>query len=142
MLGLHQYGAKAGHSFFYVFFGGIFPCILWKKPPCKFSQSNMEIDFGGLVEDGLREGRGSLGGGSVGGPENDVELRGAGWGEELTAFGQAAVKLERRRMAGLEAPGEFAAGDVGEKLLGRPESYGGGSGPGALEGDLAEMEVL
>src|ERR1700749_3008384 len=45
-------------------------------------------------------------------------------------------------MAGLEALSEDAAGGVGGKLLGRPESYGGGSGAGALEGDLSEMEVL
>ena len=102
----------------------------------------MKVDFGGFVEYGLREGRGSLGGGSVGGPEDDVELRGAGWGEELNAFGEAVVKLERRSMAGLETFGKDAAGGVGEKLLGRPESYGGGSGPGALEGDLAEGEGL
>ena len=45
-------------------------------------------------------------------------------------------------MAGFEALGEGAAGCVGEQLLGGPESDGGGSGAGALEGDLAEMEFL
>src|SRR6202021_4040229 len=97
---------------------GIFPCILWKKTRRQFRQSNMQVDFGGFVEDGLREGRGSLGGGGVGGPEDDVELRGAGWGEELRAFGQAAVQFERCGMAGLEARGEAAAGGGGERLLG------------------------
>ena len=45
-------------------------------------------------------------------------------------------------MARFESLGEDAAGDVGKELLGRPESYGGGAGAGALEGDLAEVEVL
>ena len=37
---------------------------------------------------------------------------------------------------------ELAAGGVGEEALGGPEGDGRGSGAGALEGDLAEVEVF
>ncbi len=102
----------------------------------------MEIDFGSFVEDGLRQGRGSFGSGGVGSPEDDVELRLARWGEELGAFGEAAVEFMCCGMAVLKPLGEYAAKGIGEKLLGRPESYGGGPGAGALQGDLAEVKLF
>ena len=52
------------------------------------------------------------------------------------------MEFERGVVAGFEALGEGSAGSVGEKLLGGPESYGRGSGAGALEGDFAEVEIL
>ena len=52
------------------------------------------------------------------------------------------MEFEGGVVTGFEALGEGAAGGVRQELLGGPEGDGGGSGAGALEGDLAEVEVF
>ena len=133
MFRLHEYGTEAGDFIFDVIYGGILPGIMWKKTCRKFGESKVEIIFGGFVEDRLRKRRGSLWCRGVDSPEDDVELRRVGRGEEVRRFGEAVVEFEGGGVAGFEALGESSARDVGEKLLGRPESYGGGTGAGAFE---------
>ena len=60
------------------------------------------------------------------------------WGDSA----EALVEFECGGVAGFEALREDAAERVGEQLLGGPESDRGGSGAGALERDLAEVEIL
>ena len=74
----------------------------------------MEVAFGGFVEDGLGEGRGSFGSGSADGPEDNVELRRGDRGYEAGRFGEAAMKFDGGGVAGFEALREGSAGDVRE----------------------------
>ena len=52
------------------------------------------------------------------------------------------VQDESRRTAVLQHPRELAAADQRQETLRRPERDSGGAGPGALEADLAEVQVL
>ena len=74
----------------------------------------MEIAFGGLVEDPLSEGGGGLGSARLGGPEDDVELRWRGGGEEVPGFGETLMEFECGGMAGFKALREGSAGGVRE----------------------------
>ena len=102
----------------------------------------MEVAFGGLVEDALGEGGRGLRSVGADGPEDDVELWRRDWSDEVRRPGETLVKFECGGTAGFEALRECATGSVREQLLCGPESDGGGSGAGALEGDLAEVETL
>jgi hypothetical protein len=95
---------------------------LWKKTHWEPGKGQVEVLSGGFVEDALGEGGRSFGCRGSGGPEEDVELRRKCWSEEAFGFGEALVEFEGGRVAGLQALCEDTAGDVGEQLLGGPES--------------------
>ena len=103
----------------------------------------MEIVFG-TGGKSLRSQAGGLGNGrGVVLPDDDVE-RGGGCDEGMKAAAgaEAVVEIEGGGAAAGEAAGEIAAGREREQLLGGPERDGGGAGAGALEADLAEVELL
>jgi hypothetical protein len=121
---------------------GIFPGVLWKKGYRKFGKGEVEVAFGGFVEDSLGESGGGLRGGSADGPEDDVELRRKSRNEEVRRFGEALMQSEGGGVTVFETLREVAARSVWEELLRCPECYGGGTGARTLEGDFAEMELL
>ena len=142
MFGFHEDGTEAGNCGLRVRFGGTLPGILWKKAHRKPGEREMEIASGGFVEDSLGERRGDFGGSGSDGPEENVQLRGEGWDEEVGRFAEALVEFERSGVAGLEAFCKGAARGVGEQLLRGPEGDGRGAGARALKGDLAEVEIF
>jgi hypothetical protein len=114
MFWFHQDRPEAGHGGLRVRLLRIFPTILWKKAQWKFCEGEMEIAFGGLIEDPLSEGGGGLGSARADGPEDDVELRRRCGGEEVRGFGEALMEFERGGVAGFEALREGSAGGVRE----------------------------
>jgi hypothetical protein len=116
--------------------------MLWKKSQRKFRESEVEVAFGGLVKDLLGEGGGGFGGSGPDGPENDIQLWRRGGGEEEGRFFQKSMEFKGGSVTGFEALREGAGGRVWKQLLRSPESDRGGSGTGALEGDLSEMKII
>jgi hypothetical protein len=142
VLGLHQDRTQTGYVIRFGTGSGVSPG--GAEPPFgQLYKREVEIAGGAGVKNPLGEVRRLLGGGGLDPPNNDVELRHAG-GERLeTGVGsEAALKLKGGAAACRQALSELAARDVGEQALSGPEGRGSGAGPGALEADLAEVEIL
>ena len=121
---------------------GIFPGVLWKKGYRKFGEGEVEVAFGGFVEDSLGESGRSLRGGGADGPEDDVELRRRCGGEEVPGFGEALMQFECRGVARFQTLREGAARSVWEELLRGPECNRRGSSARTLKGDFAEVKLF
>ena len=73
---------------------GIFPGVLWKKGYRKFGKGEVEVAFGGFVEDSLGEcGRGFRSGGADS-PEDDVQLWRKIRSEEVGRFREMVLLFE------------------------------------------------
>jgi hypothetical protein len=142
MFRFHEYGTEAGDCSLGVGVRGIFPGVLWKKRYRKFGKGEVEVAFGGFVEDSLGESGRSLRGGGADGPEDDVQLRRKSGTEEVRGFGEALMQFKCGGVTGFQTLSKDAAGSVREELLRGPESDRGGTGARALEGDFAEVEFL
>src|ERR1700748_1414899 len=103
MFWFHQDRPEAGDRSLRAGFQRIFPRILWKKAHRKPGERQVEVSPGGLVEDGLGEGRRSLGRGGAGGPKDDVELGRSCRSEEVRRFVESFVEVEGCSVARFEA---------------------------------------
>ena len=140
MLGLHQHRAQAGdggesgvpgHSL------GLKPCQR------QFYKGEMQMARGGSLKNFMRQFGSALGRGCVELPDNDVELGGSGGeGLETVVGAEAAIEIKGGGAAPRKATGELAARDEREKLLRGPQGDRGGAGAGALQADLAQVQLL
>src|ERR1035437_8852787 len=142
MLRLHHDGAQAGNGFIGPRWDVMRPGCRGEEAGGEGGEGEIEVAAAGLVEDGLGAGGGLGEGVGAGDPEEGVEGGRGDGGEDAGIGGEGAMQGEGGFASGFESAGELASFRVWEQALGGPESYGGGSGAGTFEGDLAEVEFL
>ena len=98
MFGLHQDGAETDDGG-----GGIVrPDVGGKEAGGEMGEGEVEVEFGGGVEDGLGTAGGLCDRGGSYGPEDDIELGSKAGGDEAGVCGEALGELEGGVAAGVQ----------------------------------------